>query len=383
MSIKNERKKIGIVTILDVANFGSMLQAYALGTIVQRLNYEVEFINYWRQDYTTKNKVQTFLKDKTLGNVTKRFAFALAALLFYAPIRIRVRRFVTKKFKFTRKYSSFNDIKNNHPDIDACLFGSDQIWNSSYNGGIDRVFWGDFGSCPHIAYAASSGLESFENNELPEIKHLLSNFKSIAVRESQTREYLCKLGFPEVQHVLDPSLLLTAEEWKATIGYQKNTSRQTTTQEYLLVYSVERFNNDFIFSQARRIADELNLKVYVVCTTYPVKAKKYGVDKIYAMANVPLFLRLLSDARFVVASSFHGTAFAINFNKDFITISPDKYNIRMESIVKQFGLEDRVVRTTEIDISDLKPIDYETLNTKLVQAREDSLAFIRSSLSCV
>lgn len=379
--MSNIKKKIGIVTILDVANFGSMLQAYALGTIIQRLNYEVEFVNYWRQDYTTKNKVRTFLKDKTLGNVAKRCLFALAALLFYAPIRIRVRHFVTKKFKFTRKYTSFNDIKNNPPNIDIGIFGSDQIWNSSYNGGLDRIFWGDFGSFPHIAYAASSGLESFENNELPEIKHLLANFKSISVRESQTCEYLHNLGFPEVQHVLDPSLLLTAEEWKVSIGYQKNTSKRAAMQEYLLVYSVERFNNDFIFSQARRIADKLNLKVYVVCTTYPVKAKKYGVDKIYAMANVPVFLRLIADAKFIIASSFHGTAFAINFNKDFITISPNKYNIRMESIVKQFGLEDRVIKTNEIDIFDLKSINYETINTKLTQARKDSLSFIRSSLS--
>lgn len=158
-------------------------------------------------------------------------------------------------------------------------------------------YLGDFIFFSHIAYAASSGLESFENNELPEIKHLLANFKSISVRESQTCEYLHNLGFPEVQHVLDPSLLLTAEEWKATIGYQKDTAKRTVKQEYLLVYSVERFNNDFIFSQARCIADKLNLKVYVVCTTYPVKAKKYGVDEIFAMANVPLYQDLQTNLR--------------------------------------------------------------------------------------
>ena len=379
--MSKERKKVGIITILDVANFGSALQAYALGTVVQRLGYDVEFINYWRHDYTTKNKVRNFLKDKSLGSIFKRYIYALAALLCYAPIRARIRCFVTKKFKFTSAYYSFNELKNNPPDIDFAVSGSDQIWNTIYNGGIDKVFFLDFAACPRIAYAASSGLDLFEDNDLPEIKQLLSRYSFISVRESQTCEYLHKLGFPEVQHVLDPSLLLTAEEWKNMIGY--HSQKHSIDQDFLLVYSVERFNNDFIFSQARRIADELKLKIYVVCTTYPVKAKKYRVDKIFALADVPVFLQLMAEAQFVVASSFHGTAFAINFNKNFITISPDKYNIRMDSIIKQFNLEHRVVRTKEVDVSELKPINYGTINTKLAQARENSLAFIRSSLSCV
>lgn len=379
---KIDKKKVGIVTILDVANFGSMLQAYALATIVEQLDFRVVFINYWRPSYTTSHKVCTFLRDKSLGNVLKRIAFALSALIFYPTIRNRVRSFVTRKFTFTRPYHSIDEIQEAPLNLDFAICGSDQIWNSIYNGGLDRVFYLDFVSCPRIAYAASSGMKEFPQEELSSVKKMLSDFQSISVRESQTCDYLRKLGFLETQHVLDPSLLLSGDEWKEIAGC-KYPDKNEKKEKYLLVYSVERFNNDFIFSQAKRIAKGLNLKMFVVCTTYPVRAKDYGFDKIYAMADVRTFLQLMAGADFIVASSFHGTAFALNFNKEFVTISANNFNIRMESLVHQFGIAHRIISGIEKGIEDLLPIDYKRINEKLNQERIFSKSFLANNLkSC-
>ena len=374
-----KKKKVGIVTILDVANFGSMLQAYALATVIKRMGFDVEFVNYWRSDYTTSHKVQTFLKDSSLGNILKRVIFAFLALSFYSSIRWHVRSFVTRKLAFTRSYHSIDELLKYPPVFDFAVSGSDQIWNSVYNNGVDRAFYLDFVDCPRIAYAASSGMEEFPQKELDEIKSLISRYRAVSVRESQTCNYLHSLGFSDVQHVLDPSLLLDANEWRKVAGCEEHKS--TKKEKYLLVYSVERFNNDFIFSQAKRIAQELKLKMYVVCTTYPVKAKDYGFDKIYAMASVKKFLQLMVDADFVVASSFHGTAFALNFNREFVTISANKYNIRMESLVKQFGIAHRIVTTSEKSVSELLPIDYKSINLKLNIERSKSREFLQRALS--
>ena len=373
-----KKKKVGIVTILDVANFGSMLQAYALATVIKRFNYDVEFINYWRRDYTTKNKVFTFLQDSSLGNPLKRFVYALSALFFYSSIRNRIRNFIKKRFHFTRSYHSIDELRKCPPEIDLAICGSDQIWNSSYNRGLDRVFYLDFVNCPRIAYAASVGMDEFPQGELDDIKKLLAKYRAISVRESQTCKYLHSLGFTQVQHVLDPSLLLNADEWKEIAGCKE--SHLINEERYLLVYSVERFNNDFIFSQARQIAQELHLKMYVVCTTYPVKAKDYGFNKIYAMAGVKTFLRLMANADFIVASSFHGTAFALNFNKEFVTISANKFNIRMKSLVEQFNISHRIVTATLKKASDLLPIDYVIINHKLEENRALSLSFLVNSM---
>ena len=377
----SNKKKVGIVTILDVANFGTMLQAYALATIVERLGFRVEFLNYWRREYTTSHKVHTFLKDRFLGNVFRRVAFAMSALIFYPFIRNKIRRFVTRNFHFTRSCHSINEALQFHSDWVAAICGSDQIWNSIYNGGLDRVFYLDFVNCPRIAYAASVGMKEFPPQELPATKKMLSVFHAISVRESQTCSYLHSLGFADVKHVLDPSLLLSSDEWRKIAGCK---SLMKKNEKYLLVYSVERFNNDFIFSQAKRIAHELHLKMYVVCTTYPVKAKDYGFDKIYAMAGVKTFLRLMADADFIVASSFHGTAFALNFNKEFITIAADNFNIRMESLIYQFGIAHRIVKEVEFGVTDLAPINYDSINNKLAQERAYSKSFLIDNIqNCI
>ena len=222
--------------------------------------------------------------------------------------------------------------------------------------------------------------EIVPEEELPEIRALLEKFAALSVRECQTCEYLRRIGLSKVQHVLDPSLLLDAEEWRRVAGCPVTEAGKGEEPPYLLVYSVERFNNDFIFSQARRIARERGLRMYVVCTTWPVKAKDYGFDKVYAMADVPTFLRLMAGASFVVASSFHGTAFALNFNKDFITISAGKYNIRMESLVRQFDIAHRIVETEEVSSASLRPIDYGEINRKLDRERGASLEFLRRAI---
>ena len=118
----------------------------------------------------------------------------------------------------------------------------------------------------------------------------------------------------------------------------------------------------------------------MVCTTYPVKAKDYGFDKIFAMAGVKTFLRLMANADFIVASSFHGTAFALNFNKEFITISASKYNIRMKSLAEQFNISHRIVTSTFKRASDLLPIDYAMINQELEENRALSLSFLINSM---
>lgn len=372
-----QKKNIGIITILDVTNFGSMLQGYALAETVEGLGYNVIFINYWRPLYSTKYKVRTFLHDKSLGNIAKRCAFAFTALTFYEGLRIRIRKILKRRFRFTKKYMSNDEIKNSHLSIDAVISGSDQIWNTTYNGGIDLAFYLDFTDKPKIAYAASSGLEKFEDNDLPEITHLLNKYSAISLRESHTTEYFKSLGFSKAVNVLDPSLLLTADEWNTKL----NIPASDPNDKYLLVYSVERFNNNFIFSQAKRIAEDLGLKVYVVCATFPVEVKKYNFDKIYSLATVKTFLKLLRGASFVVASSFHGTAFSINYNKPFISISPNKFNIRMESIMKLTQLENRIVRNEMISVKELQPIDWGKVNAILKEERGKSISFLQTALA--
>ena len=255
------------------------------------------------------------------------------------------------------------------------IVGSDQVWNSRYNNGVDRAFFLDFTESPKISYAASMGIDNFPPDEVTEVVSLLKRYRSISVRENQTVRYMLDLGLSFVTQDLDPTLLLTAEDWKKIIRY-----RSKSQPQYLLVYSVEGNNNDFIFQQASIIAREKGWKLYAVTAADPFKLKKYNCDKIYAFAGVEHFVTLLADAAFIVASSFHGTAFSINFNKEFVTVAPRRYNIRLKSLAEQLEVSHRIITSHEVSICDLQPLDYGFINEKLNICRMVSEDRLRSFL---
>ena len=363
---------------MDVPNFGSMLQAYATGILIEREGYDVEFIDYYRINHSAWSKFKIFIFDKSLGNIVKRFIYGCATLLFYSLLMKRLRSSVKNRFKFTRYYRTIEALEKNPPKADLFMTGSDQVWNSVHNKSIDKALFLSFVQGKKVAFSASVGLESFPDNELAETKSLLDTYDKISVRERHTKDYFRKLGYKDTEQVLDPTLMLTADEWRDIIGLK---SRNDDEQHYLLVYSVERFNNDFIFSQAKKIAADLGLKTYAISATFPVKAKRYGIDKVFALGTIKQFLTLIANADYVIASSFHGTAFSINFNKPFITILSEQFNIRMKSLIEMIDVSDRILTTQDFSVKELSPIDYVNINKVLNSEREKSYRILRETLN--
>lgn len=372
------RKKVDIITLMDVPNFGSMLQAYATGILIEREGYDVEFIDYYRINHSAWSKFKIFIFDKSLGNIVKRFIYGCATLLFYSLLMKRLRSSVKNRFKFTRYYRTIEALEKNPPKADLFMTGSDQVWNSVHNKSIDKALFLSFVQGKKVAFSASVGLESFPDNELAETKSLLDTYDKISVRERHTKYYFRKLGYKDTEQVLDPTLMLTSDEWRDIIGLK---SRNDDEQHYLLVYSVERFNNDFIFSQAKKIAADLGLKTYAISATFPVKAKRYGIDKVFALGTIKQFLTLIANADYVIASSFHGTAFSINFNKPFITILSEQFNIRMKSLIEMIDVSDRILTTQDFSVKELSPIDYVNINKVLNSEREKSYRILRETLN--
>ena len=276
----------------------------------------------------------------------------------------RLRSSVKNRFKFTRYYRTIEALEKNPPKADLFMTGSDQVWNSVHNKSIDKALFLSFVQGKKVAFSASVGLESFPDNELAETKSLLDTYDKISVRERHTKDYFRKLGYKDTEQVLDPTLMLTADEWRDIIGLK---SRNDDEQHYLLVYSVERFNNDFIFSQAKKIAADLGLKTYAISATFPVKAKRYGIDKVFALGTIKQFLTLI--------------AFSINFNKPFITILSEQFNIRMKSLIEMIDVSDRILTTQDFSVKELSPIDYVNINKVLNSEREKSYRILRETLN--
>lgn len=360
-----------LTTIVDNANFGTFLQAYATAKKFQDFGCDVTVLNY----------VRDYLKEPFLIDFKRKDRKFIVNCIhcFYHNIIVkhishRIKSFLLDNCKHTKEYSDVNEINKIAKEYDLFLVGSDQVWNNYYNRGIDEVFFlkGIIGY--KSSYASSIGANGFPEEDKVEVAKLLSQFKHISVREDSAVKILNSYGINNVEHVLDPTLLLTGNEWK-TFSKKSNFKKN---EPYLLIYSVENERYDDIYKVARKIADEKGFKIYMISSYYRRK-KKYKVDKMFSFASIYDFLSLMSQADFVVVSSFHGTAFSINFNRQFVTISPSKYNSRVMSLLRATGLEKRYMDS--INQMPKDNINYLLVNEKLQDMRIKSEKFIEKVCS--
>ncbi len=371
-------KKVGIVTLHRVLNFGSVLQAYCTCAILRRLGYEPIVIDYMEPRYTIKGAIDSLRRDffSNRSGLKSWVVFSLKVLSFLFVHR-KFSSFVNEKLPISPiSYTSMRELLENPPEADIFLTGSDQVWNSEYNGGVDRAHFLDFApdGQGRIAYAASFGKDKLKVSEVDETRELLRKYSSIGVRESSGVEIIMGLGIEPVQHVLDPTLLLSREEWGKLFAIQR-----PVKDPYLLVYSVERSIDDLVSNVAREIGDRLGLKVIFLTVAAPLRSMA-RCDKQCSYSTVQDFLDYFYHADFVVASSFHGTAFSINFNRPFVSVLPPRYGARPRSLLKLVGLDARIVEK-EADVSkQWSEIDFSMVNNVLAGERKKSIAFLESSL---
>lgn len=372
----NDKKKVGVVTIIDNINYGTILQAFGLCDSIQKLGYEVELIDYRRANSTLLHQLNGIIHDRNRG-ILKRIIYSIGAIIFVPYVKNKLKRFLKHKIKLSKKYVGAESVKKDIPPADIYVTGSDQVWNTFYNDGIDDVFFLKFTDKYKISYASSIGMERFPEDDLKEIKESLTEYTNLSVREKESCRYLESIGINNVTHCIDPTFLLTHTEWMI-----KTKKRHFAEKEkYLLVYSVEERCNKKAFEIASQIAPKSGLKVYVVTPSDPLKLKNYRYDKIYSFADCDTFLNLMDGASFIVASSFHGTAFAINFRKQFITVLPDKFNIRVNDLVAKLNLENRVIgKDANLSVDTLQPIEYNDIDIILSEWIRNSMKYLKTSL---
>lgn len=381
--MNNVKKEVGVITLHKVLNFGSVLQAYCTCIVLKRFGFEPQIIDYMEPRYTIRGAIKNIFQEafskKSNGSFPRKTLLPLMKTVSYAIQYWNFEKFTKKHLVITKqRYRTFDALLKTPPQADIYLTGSDQIWNSEYNGGVDRAHFLDFTPMnkPRISYAASFGKDKLRPEEVDETKELLSKYSAISVRESSGVNIVDGLGISGAQQVLDPTLLLGREEWAREFVLTR-----PKEQRYLLIYSVERSLDDVVYSVARKIADAKGLSVIFLSPAAKLKSMKH-CDLQLPFSKVVDFLQYFYYADFVVASSFHGTAFAINFNRQFVSVLPPRFGARPRSLLNLVNLNDRIVEGSDLDINKIsEPIDYLSVNQILVQEREKSLAFLESALN--
>lgn len=360
--------KVSLITLHRVFNYGSVLQTYASQKVFEDAGYEVEVV-----DYITKQRTNKRLFLGVPDTVKKDFVHKYAYLaLKSASVLIKKNTFggfIRKNIHLTkRKYITAQDIINDPPQADIYVTGSDQVWNSQYNEGVDKGFFLEYAPSDKkkIAYVASFGKTKLDDSEIVITKKYLQKYDAISVREDAAVKIVNELGYPACC-IIDPTLQIRKEDWL------KIASERLVKEKYLILMLLYNEDNGAT-EYARKIADKKGLKLVKI--SWDLK-KPELVDKLMTHRSPQDFLSLFHYADFVVTNSFHGLAFSINLNKQFVVVPRNEFNSRIESLLRLVGLEDRLIKEDKLDVVD-KKIQYNNVNTILNVEREKATKFIES-----
>lgn len=361
---------IKVITRHGPSNYGSVLQSIATLEILKRLGVEAEIIDYQRRDERGIRAV--------LANVNHKVGYSNQLKKFlYVAVRFPMEWMAQKKFdKMRKKYLVMTqrckdtaDLKRLKADIFAT--GSDQVWGPVLTEPYDANYFLDFvkDGNKKIAYAASFGKTKFDEGIVRSYRNLLKRYNHIAVREDSAQKLLNSWNIHCDGQVLDPTLLLTNEEWSKMI--KKNRS-----PKYVLIYQIH--NNPKLNELGREIAERLKLPLYRVSPS--LHQIKRGGKFIY-LPDLGGFLSAIKNCSFFVTDSFHGTCFAINFNKQFVEVLPTNGTAsRNQSILNLTGLNDRIIHGNE-DLSILEnPINYVHVNEIIERERIRSVNILKDMI---
>jgi hypothetical protein len=360
--------KVLLSTICDNSNIGTYLQIYATVRKLEARGNDVTLLNYERVYLLGRAYALELWKDKP-------FIIRHALAVVYAIIN-RVKINHTKAFlirhgiHLTKKYRDLDSIIAAKLHYDLYVTGSDQVWNSVHNAGLDEVFFLNFTEGKKVSYASSIGTNGIDEKNRDLFLKYLRTYSVLSVRENAAKHILEEMGFKNVSQVLDPTLLLNQHQWSAIAD---NTMQ--LTEKFLLVYTVEGDKDGLVERTAIKIAKAKGLKIYYISPT-KIKSPSHYVDKYFDEVSPEIFLLLFLKAEFTVVSSFHGTAFSINFNKQFVTIAPQRFNSRVVSLLETFGIQDVYISK---DSQTFPPkINYENVNHRLDELRKESESIIDS-----
>ncbi len=352
---------IGLLTFQNADNYGAAMQAYALQRVIEEEGRECEYLNIFintKKVQGTSNINPVIMKLKKFKNIKKK-------------ITIRVR---SKKFEqFRREYIKISNEKYTDKTIkdssryDSYIVGSDQIWNLDITNDT-LCFFLHFApkSKKKSSYATSIGLESLSERQKEIFAKYLPEFDNISVRENKGAELIESFTEKEINVCLDPTLLLDNKVWSALAKAPKH-------KNYVLIYAMA--DSDTLVKKAKELARENGLKVIAVGLKKDVK----GVKNIRT-ASPQEWLGLIRDASIVVTNSFHGTAFSLNFNKNFyLEYLPAGWSVnsRLKNISQMFGIQERIIGEKAFKKGE---IDYDNANAVLEKEREKSLGYLRSIL---
>lgn len=378
------KHKIGIITILKVNNYGAELQAYATAKILQLIGNEAEIIDYlfYKNPLHKRTKMS---KPTAKMSLRKHIAERLLPILarwksrkFKAKYNERVAKFEQFHKENTKQsvcYNSIEKLKSASLDYDILLTGSDQVWNPGIYSSLDPYFL-RFGNdnMRRIAYAASFGVSDIPDDVKSYYNESLRRYFAIGVREGAAVDMVKRLSGRDAKLVLDPTLLLDRGQWMQVAKPVDG----LPDKPYILIYELSA--TPYLKQLAQYISLQTGMPIVRICKNACPEDK--GTEIINVIDAGPAeFLYMFDNAEFIVTNSFHGTAFAINFGKQFYTIlrKGKNNNSRQKSILKLLNCEERMLEEGSC-MPKITRLNTQSITSALNKERQESINFLKSAI---
>lgn len=356
--------KIGILSMQEVKNYGSFLQAFSLKSNIEALGHQCEFVNIVPGEQLGDYKISKFHKAHLLAERLCGWDFA-------------------KRFKYIYQFQN-RFAKEFLPELgvkpgiaaepfDTVVIGSDEVFNCAQKTwfGFSRQLFGEgLNANKVITYAASFGATTVDKLEKLGVKttvaHLLKELDKISVRDANSMKVVEELTGATPNKNVDPVLIY---------DYTKHMPTSVDLKDYMIVYTYPgRITDKKEIDAIRAYAKSRGLQLVSIGHYFPWCDKTIVPHPFEVLAY-------FKHATCIVTDTFHGSVFSIKFNKQFCTIVRGMNSNKLTHLLEQFGLSGRIAN----DVSKLPSIidakiDYAPVNAKIVEEKERSIAYLKENL---
>lgn len=371
--------KIGVFTHYYLSdNYGGNLQAYALCKVLNKLGHEALQICYKRDIISRANLFQKCFR--FFRYRSKRIIVRICVRDFYNKINDRKKAilvFNQHVIPHSTKVYNETSLSELNDKFDMFITGSDQVWHPNVLcSGFLLEFCQD--SKKKTSYAASIANNKVDEESAVRLKKALESFSHISVRENDSLMMLSDIGIHNCEWVLDPTLLLGADEWR-TIS-----KPLALTQNYVLTYFLG--DNEVSRQKAAEYAERNNLQLVslpYLLNQYRKCDKNFGDVQLFSVSPEQL-LYLIDHADTVFTDSFHATVFSLIFQKNFYVFKrniSDKMTNRIQSLLEIFGFSERLITEDSEYVDVLYETIHYTSSIKYDLMKEKSYKFLYEALN--
>lgn len=360
--------KIGIITYHQAQNYGALLQAISLRYVLSGMGHDVFFIDYV-PDYH-KKEYQLFNKEVfKASSIKRKIKYIVKYSIILLPNIWREHVFYSFISKYIYRFS-----KPINKKFDVVICGSDQIWRKQpFIEEYDPIFFAgkELKADRRISYAASLDRLPSSKEEIEKFCCLVKNFDKISVRELQTKEFLEQHNFNNVHIDLDPTLLLSQEQWENLIP-----SKRLIHGKYILLFDLLADNGVGVFdeNEVKSFGERHNARVIRLrARTLTPKSLRGRI-----FDSPADFVNLIRYAECVLTSSYHGLVFSILMERPVYCCFPVS-NSRTKSLLNIIHMEDRILDGSCPKLpQSIESINYKVVKDNIEQAKLSSIEYLQN-----